>query len=260
MPENYHHTVEVGSHGSHRQLARHQMLDEDLVFEGQSLVYNRLSFHEHSLSIYKMTDQNELKQQFSQNIEELSGSLYRVALRLAGNNADAEDLVAIAVTKAWTSIDKLEDVDRFRPWIFKILNNCFIDEFRKKSVRPKETPYDEHYVDYGVDEVQTIIFNESDDFVYWWGNPEREFANQLLNDQIMAAIDSLPEAFRITVSLVNIEGLSYDDAAEVLGVPPGTVRSRMKRGRTLLQKALWNQAKESGLVSDSTSSGKGCQT
>ena len=76
----------------------------------------------------------------------------------------------------------------------------------------------------------------------------------------MAAIDSLPEAFRITVSLVNVEGLSYNEAAEVLGVPPGTVRSRMKRGRTLLQKALWNQAKESGLIKDSTSTPKGCQT
>jgi len=207
-----------------------------------------------------MTDKNDIKKQFGQNIEELAGSLYRVASRLTGNDADAEDLVAIAVTKAWISIDKLDDQNRFRPWIFRILHNCFIDDYRKKSTRPKETPYDEHYIDYGVDEVQTIVFNESDEFVNWWGNPEREFANQLLNDQIMAAIDSLPEAFRVTVSLVNIEGLTYDEAAEVLGVPPGTVRSRMKRGRTLLQKALWNQAKESGLINDSTSTPKGCQT
>ena len=226
------------------------------VFEGWSLVYNQQSFH----WLNEMTDNNDIKKQFSQNIEELAGSLYRVASRLTGNTADAEDLVAVAVTRAWTSIDKLDDHDRFKPWIFRILNNCFIDEYRRKSTRPKDTPYDQHYIDYGVDEVQTILFNEADDFVYWWGNPEREFANQLLNEQIMAAIDSLPEAFRVTVSLVNIEGLSYDEAAEVLGVPPGTVRSRMKRGRTLLQKALWNQAKESGLINDSTSTPKGCQT
>ena len=223
------------------------------MFDGQPLVYNRCSFP----GFNKMTDQNELKKEFSQHIEELAGSLYRLASRLTGNAADAEDLVADTVTKAWTSMDKLDDKSRFRPWIFRILNNCFIDNYRKKSCRPKETPYDEHYKDYGVDEVQTIIFNESDDFVYWWGNPEKEFANQLLNDQIMAAIDDLPEAFRVTVSLVNIEGLSYDEAAEVLGVPPGTVRSRMKRGRTLLQKALWNQAKESGLINESTSISKG---
>ena len=214
----------------------------------------------HFQGIHEMTDNNELKKEFSQHVEELTGSLYRLAFRLTKNKADAEDLVADAVTKAWTSLSVLDDRSRFKPWIFRILNNCFIDSYRKKSIRPKETPYDEHYKDYGVDEVQTIIFNESDEFVYWWGNPEKEFANQLLGDQIMAAIDSLPEAFRITVSLVNVEGLSYNEAAEVLGVPPGTVRSRMKRGRTLLQKALWNQAKESGLIKDSTSTPKGCQT
>jgi RNA polymerase sigma-70 factor (ECF subfamily) len=66
----------------------------------------------------------------------------------------------------------------------------------------------------------------------------------------MSAIESLPEVFRTTVMLVNVEGLAYDEAAEVLGVPAGTVRSRMKRGRTLLQKALWDHAKEAGLLED----------
>ena len=64
----------------------------------------------------------------------------------------------------------------------------------------------------------------------------------------MAAIDNLPAAFRTTVLLVNVDGLTYDEAADVLGVPPGTVRSRMKRGRTLLQKALWQQAQDEGLA------------
>ena len=64
----------------------------------------------------------------------------------------------------------------------------------------------------------------------------------------MAAIGKLPEAFRMTVLLVNVEGLTYDEAAEVLGVPAGTVRSRMKRGRTLLQKALWRLARDEGLA------------
>lgn len=72
----------------------------------------------------------------------------------------------------------------------------------------------------------------------------------------MMAIDSLPEVFRATIMLVNVEGLSYDDAAEVLCVPPGTVRSRMKRGRTLLQKALWQQACEEGLIEYECADGK----
>jgi len=205
-----------------------------------------------------MTDQTNLKTLFSRNIEELTGSLYRVAYRLTGVSADAEDLVADAVTRAWTSLDKLEDQSRFKPWLFRIMHNCFIDNYRKKSVRPDETPYDENFVDYG-DEVLTIVFNQPDEFLNWWGDPERDFANQLLGEQIAQAIDSLPEAFRVTVSLVNIEGLSYDEAAEVLGVPPGTVRSRMKRGRTLLQKALWDQAKESGLIDGNAAINEGCK-
>jgi len=206
----------------------------------------------------QMTDQTNLKKEFSRNIEELTGSLYRVAFRLTGSNADAEDLVADAVTKAWVSLGSLDDHSRFKPWLFRILHNCFIDSYRKKSARPDETPYDENFVDYG-DEVLTIVFNQPDEFLNWWGDPEQEFANQLLGGQIAAAIENLPEAFRVTVSLVNIEGLSYDEAAEVLGVPPGTVRSRMKRGRTLLQKALWDQAKESGLIDGDAGLTEGCQ-
>ena len=66
----------------------------------------------------------------------------------------------------------------------------------------------------------------------------------------MAAIEELPECFREAILLVNVDGLRYDEAAQVLGVPTGTIRSRMKRGRTLLQKALWVQARDAGLIPD----------
>jgi RNA polymerase sigma-70 factor (ECF subfamily) len=94
----------------------------------------------------------------------------------------------------------------------------------------------------------TLLNAQPDDFLVWWANPERQFFNNMLGSAIMAAIDDLPESFRVTVILVNVEGLTYDEAADVLGVPPGTVRSRMKRGRTLLQKALWQQACDAGLA------------
>lgn len=188
---------------------------------------------------------------FSRNVEECMDSLYGLAMRLTRNAADAEDLLADAVTKAWSAIASLDDRSRFRPWIFRILHNCFISDYRKKAVRPTEFAYEDFYEDDGEDDVSSLLIKQSDEFLYWWGNPEREFANRLLGEQIMAAIEMLPEAFRITVVLVNVEGLSYDEAAEVLGVPPGTVRSRMRRGRTLLQKALWLQAREAGLISDS---------
>jgi RNA polymerase sigma-70 factor (ECF subfamily) len=92
--------------------------------------------------------------------------------------------------------------------------------------------------------------DESDDFLNWWSNPEREFFTGMLGEQIMSAINELPESFRVTILLVNVEGLTYDEAALALGVPKGTVRSRMKRGRTMLQKSLWRQACDAGLRSD----------
>jgi RNA polymerase sigma-70 factor (ECF subfamily) len=196
-----------------------------------------------------MTD-SDTKVCFSRSVEECMDSLHRLALRLARNSADAEDLVADAVTKAWTAFATLEDRNRFRPWLFRILHNCFISDYRKKSVRPIEYGYEELSTSEGDDDLTALLIRQPDEFLNWWGNPEKAFINSLLGEHIQSAIEMLPEAFRVTVVLVNVEGLSYDEAAEVLGVPPGTVRSRMKRGRTLLQKALWEQAKEAGLITE----------
>ena len=195
-----------------------------------------------------MKERDELKQFFSERIEECMGQLYAMARRLADSPADAEDLVADCVIRAWSSISGLEDRERFRPWVFRILHNCFISNYRKRSVRPRETSLDESASCEHAREIVSLLVEQSDDFLFWWGNPEREFINNLLGEQIGAAIRSLPESCRMTVLLINLEGFSYDETAEILGVPAGTVRSRMKRGRTLLQKALWEQAVEAGIA------------
>lgn len=196
----------------------------------------------------------ELKTWFSDNVEANMDSLYAMALRLTRNPADAEDLLAESVAKAWAAVGTLEDRGRFRAWMFRILHNRFVSDYRKSAVRPNETRYEEPSNSDEHGEIAGLLVQQSDEFLYWWGNPERRFANDLLGREIMAAIEDLPEAFRVTILLVNVEGLTYDEAAEVLGVPPGTVRSRMKRGRTLLQKALWEHAKEAGLVADESAS------
>jgi RNA polymerase sigma-70 factor (ECF subfamily) len=198
-----------------------------------------------------MPQANELKAFFSACIEENAHSLYTLALRLTANRADAEDLVAEAVAKAWSVIGSLEDRQRFRPWIFRILHNRFISDYRKKSVRPAETHYTE--LDNGEDgeQVAKLLTQQPDEFLNWWANPEKEFTNNLLAEDLVAAIDSLPDIFRTTVILINIQGLSYDETAEVLNVSPGTVRSRMNRGRTLLQKTLWQHAKDADFITES---------
>lgn len=198
-----------------------------------------------------MTDQDD-KAYFSRCIEESMESLYGLALRLTKNNADAEDLVAETVTKAWTALPSLQERDRFRPWALRILHNCFISSYRKKSVRPAEAAFEDCVDDEDDDSVVSLLLKQSDEYLLWWANPELELTNRLLGEDIVAAIESLPEVFRVTVILINVEGLSYDEAAEVIGVPPGTVRSRMKRGRALLKKALWEQAKGAGLIETDT--------
>jgi len=195
-----------------------------------------------------MTEKDDINAYFSREIEENMDALYGVALRLTSRGADAEDLVADAVMRAWSAIDSLEDRGRFRPWIFRILRNCYISDYRKKSIRPTESSYREEYDDDGVDGIAALLTEQTDEFLDWWAEPEREFFNDLLGEAIMAAIEQLPSAFRITVLLINVEGLTYDETALVLGVPSGTIRSRMKRGRTLLQKALWEQALEAGIA------------
>lgn len=197
--------------------------------------------------MHLMTCQED-KAFFSARVSKNLDALYGVAFRLTGKPADAEDLVAESVAKAWAAFDSLEDRSRIRPWLFRILRNCYISEYRKRSVRPSEAVYDE-LADGAVDsDVCSMLMNESDEFLSWWSSPEREFFNSLLGEQITAAMADLPESFRVTILLVNVEGLTYDEAAEALGVPKGTVRSRMKRGRTLLQKALWKQAIDAGLT------------
>ena len=176
---------------------------------------------------------------FGAGVEQHIDALFSVALRLTRRQADAEDLVAESVAKAWASIATLNDRARFRPWLFRILHNTFVSDYRKNSGRPAETSYREGACD--DEDLATLLNEQSDDFLVWWSNPERAFFNDLLGDQLLDAIDQLPETFRAVIVLVNVEGFTYDETAEVLGIAPGTVRSRMKRGRTLLQKTLWEQ-------------------
>lgn len=189
----------------------------------------------------------ELKDWFARCIEKNIGGLYAMALRLTRNETDAEDLVAEAVVRAWTAIDKLEDQSRFRAWVFCIQRNLFISQYRKSKVRPEETPFEEECNYTSGQEIASLLVEQPDAFLNWWANPEEALINSLLGAEIIRAIEKLPEAYRETILLVNVEGFAYDEAAEVLGVSPGTIRSRMNRGRTLLQKYLWQHAHDAGL-------------
>jgi RNA polymerase sigma-70 factor (ECF subfamily) len=195
-------------------------------------------------------DTGDKKAFFSACIQSNMESLFSMAFRLTRDRTDAEDLVAETASKAWVAIGSLDDESRFRPWVFRILRNCYISDYRKKRVRPSELSYEDETPGGEGHDVASLLIQQPNEFLYWWANPEREVINHVLGESLNEAIQGLPEHFREVVVLINVEGLSYDEAAEVLDVSPGTIRSRMNRGRTLLQKALWQHAQEAGLVTD----------
>ena len=182
---------------------------------------------------------------FEREIVGLLDNLYGAALRLAKNRADAEDLVAEAVAKAWTHFAALKDRQCFRGWLFRILTNTFLTECRRHGETPLEDIAD-HADDTG--EPAFSLFEQlHQPFLLWWSNPEEEFLNKVLRADIERAVIALPEGFRTVVILSDLEGFKYQEIAEMLNLPVGTVRSRLSRGRSLLQKALWQQAQAAGL-------------
>lgn len=171
--------------------------------------------------------------------------LYGAALRMTRNGADAEDLVAETLTKAWANLDGLEDPQCFEKWIFRILANTFVSDRRRR----RETPATELEREEG--EAFSLFDNLHQPFLLWWGNPEQRFLDKLLREDVERALHDLPEPYRLVVILVEVQGFTYAEAAETLEIPIGTVRSRLSRGRSLLQRALWRQARRVGLEVES---------
>jgi RNA polymerase sigma-70 factor (ECF subfamily) len=142
----------------------------------------------------------------------------------------------------------LADRDRLRGWLFRILTNTFISARRTEERRGVHEPLDEND-----EEGAFSIFDRLHaPVLLWWGNPEQEFLNTLLREDLERAVDALPEAFRVVVVLADVQGFAYQEIADTLDIPIGTVRSRLARGRALLQRALWDHAQDAGLVSASS--------
>ena len=185
------------------------------------------------------------KEAFETQVLAILGPLHGVARRLTRNEADAEDLVAESITRAWQARASLADAGAFRAWLFRILSNTFISERRKTLARPREEPL----VDESGDEEGAFSLFERlhQPFLLWFANPEQEFLDKLLREDLDRALAALPEHYRVVVVLADVEGLTYGEIAEALDVPVGTVRSRLNRARSALQRTLWTVARDHGL-------------
>lgn len=192
-----------------------------------------------------------LRQRFAERVTRIADRLYGTALRLTRNSEDAEDLVAEAVARAWSKLGELRDPQSFDGWILRILSNTFISEWRHRRASPEVAMEPDAEDDDG--EPFSLFEKLHQPFLLWWTTPEEEAVATRLREDIDKALDALPDAFRIAIVLVEVQGYSYAETAELLGVPIGTVRSRLARARSRLQRALWRHAQDAGLADRVTS-------
>ena len=184
---------------------------------------------------------------FEEQVLGLLGSLQGVARRLTRNDADAEDLVAETVARAWRALDSLDSEAAFRAWIFRILNNTFISDLRRADARPRLESIE--CEDEDAEDGDFSIFEQMHQpFLLWFSNPEQAFLDKLLREDLDRALAALPDCYRVVVILSDLEEFSYPEIAATLEIPIGTVRSRLARARSALQKALWQQAQAYGLT------------
>ena len=179
---------------------------------------------------------------FEQDVTELLPQLYGMALRLARNRPDAEDLVQEALLRAYRGYHTFRAGTNLRAWLMRILTNTFINEYRRRSRRPQETELDEG------GEITAYRSNAYQQVRSWSRAPEDQLIEQIFESDIVEAIEDLPVIYRIPVLLADVEGLSYKEIAKTLDLPMGTVMSRLHRGRNALRKALWEYASKRGLT------------
>jgi RNA polymerase sigma-70 factor, ECF subfamily len=163
-------------------------------------------------------------------------SLYRVALRLTGNAADADDLVQETMLKAYRAWDQYQRGTNAKGWLLTILRHAFINEYRRKTRHPATVDLD------AIEPFAVFEDLQQDD------DPQGRFFDQIVDDEVLRAIDNLPEQFREAVVLSDVEGMSYEEVARILDVPIGTVKSRLFRARRMLQAKLYEYAVSMGYI------------
>ena len=165
-------------------------------------------------------------------------ALYNYALKISGNSDDAQDLVQETYYKAFRHFDKFQSGTNSKAWMFMILKNSFINDYRKSKREPYKLDYEQ---------IQNFYENVKSDRAQE-NNLDKEFFNDLLDDELTSAIDQLPTKMREVFLLCDLDGNSYEETAELVGCPVGTVRSRLHRARHMLQETLMDYAKEKGFL------------
>jgi RNA polymerase sigma-70 factor (ECF subfamily) len=165
-------------------------------------------------------------------------AMYNFALKLTGDEDDAQDLVQDTCLKAYRFVNSFEPGTYAKAWLFRILKNSFINDYRKKSRGPSKVEFE--WVE------QSISGEDEAAEPAYHADLQAETVNDMLGDEITAALQSLPVDFRMIIILCDLEEFSYEEMAKILDIPIGTVRSRLHRARALLKTKLVHYAKTKG--------------
>lgn len=177
-------------------------------------------------------EQERFEKEFLPHLE----ALHTFAFHLNYNEEDAADLVQETFLKAFRFIDKFEEGTNAKAWLFKILKNAYINEYRKKSKRPTKVDYED-----------IVTYQDSED-----GQPQglpdlrEDLFKDRMGDEVTIALNSLPVDFRTVILLCDIEEFTYEEISKIIDVPIGTVRSRLFRARNMLKEKLKSYARKMG--------------
>jgi RNA polymerase sigma-70 factor (ECF subfamily) len=182
------------------------------------------------------------QEQFTADAMQFAPQLFSTALRMTRNRSDAEDLVQETYIKGWRSFRTFQEGTNLRAWLFRIMTNTYINKYNAAKRKGTEVELDD------VEELFLYKRLGSIDQSKLSSSAEDQMLNLFTDDEVKNALESLPEDFRIPVLLSDVDGFSYKEIAEMLEIPMGTVMSRLHRGRKIMQKMLYEYARERGLI------------
>jgi len=191
------------------------------------------------LLVFSLKGKKVLREEFERIAIPDLNYVYTAAFYLTRDQHEAEDLVQETYLRAYRFFYKFQPGTNCRAWLLSIQRHLFINRYRQKNREPEFVNWEKVDQDY-----QSIVFGREHGEKC---NPEDLFCSKLMGPEVEGALKELPEEFRVAITLVDIEELSYDEAARAMDCPVGTVRSRLSRGRRLLQVALRDYAQEKGL-------------
>jgi RNA polymerase sigma-70 factor (ECF subfamily) len=182
-----------------------------------------------------MLFRRDKREAFERQAERIFPSIYGTALRLTRSREEAEDLAQEAIVRAYDAYDRF-DGSNFKAWLLRIVTNLYINKYRQRQRGPQQSSLDD----------ETAMEPVGDEGEL----PDRILFDNALGTEVEQALAAVPPDFRTAVILSDIEGLSYQEIADATGVPIGTVRSRLARGRSLLRKALEQYALREGYIKE----------